>query len=220
MSVKVDFSTFDEQTKAFLVQSFLSKRAREAARNIRPKLGRALKKLWEKTTLAQGLRGKFAFDLERDAQAILGVEDGDLAVEAIGDALAEAVTFAGFRTTPNAVFFFLKTENLREYLTTNVDEDLQSYVSENGFTIQWLEWLLSGQSDVAGQIIFAVDGKERVASYSRTGRAIMSTRFSDTFDISTYNFSETGETFLDDLINDPTLVDTAAKLLGNELRRV
>lgn len=147
----------------------------------------------KRTDVWRGLGGAFAGDVTRDLQAHFGLEDGYLSIveseiefllKSIISVTGSSITFGGktvAKASKATINFNINFKNIeREFPAI----DSGTFISENGFEVPWLEWLLFGGSVDNYDLLYNIGGDNPIVNKSsRTGRALMmSSRSSDTFE--------------------------------------
>lgn len=104
----------------------------------------------------------------------LGVVDAAPVMQSLMERLGQAteVTFEPVRVSGDSLNGKMQVSLSRKDLSDAFSADGISYTSENGYTVDWMKWLLtSGDSIVLADYAFL--GKPRDISRSRTGAGIM-----------------------------------------------
>jgi len=215
MSIKIDFSAFEQDIKKYMAKYELPKIVRSATELSINKLRRAFIEEYRKTDFSIGLRGGYAGDVDRDVMAILGfypfdVDDID---EKIGNILGDSLKFTKFISRNNAIYFQLTSENLSDFLRDNYPGG--SYDTDSGARVDWLNWILFDGRVDANLIIGAFDE-------SRSGRGIMLHLGRGDWQASDYDVFPASSSggFIAELLNSESFKEKAIRIITENIQKV
>lgn len=189
--------------------------------NSKRRLAFALVRAFKRTIVSKGLLGKYAFNLDKDIPAHMGlVEAYSIQSEKdISDALFNAIKFGPLVRKGNSISFTVTTDDLGQYVLSEVQGIYTSENSKGESTqIPWLDWLING-GRVSATVSISGDFADKV--FSRSQRAIMTNPNGGDWDTEDYNrFSESGDGFVVDIVEDEKFYLDSEYIIRSELNKI
>lgn len=190
-------------------KDIIPKAIKKATPIIKSRIGDLVVQFVQNSPEFKGLSGDFAGDVFTDLQAVLGIENPNDVLPEMLNFIKESVNVV---IQPRNISITVLNEAQQQQM---VNEPWAKYVSEpSGETISWLEWLMTGQSDPVGVSILYGGIISARGIDSRTGRAIMVSDPTSSFEVSDYIGDRN---WISDALNNEEFKSSVFTVIGSSL---
>lgn len=224
---KITVKNFDkirEQFKGYVASKLYPEIIIDSQKIILPKLKNLLAEVFAETIFFRGIKGDYRGDSVFDAQAVLGMIEpfAEDSIFQMTDAIQESLELGfieGIGPRGNNLTFARSVRLRYNFSLRDLEENLLAIKNSEYFSsdaqgkshlIKWLEWAITGISDVEASLVYDDGGK--FEEYSRSGRAIMQNKGSP-WSISDHNNFSNNTNFIEEALSDQRWIVDSEKIV-------